>query len=213
MVLRRKQGTILAGRMFVLNLRRNGRSVRFAGERLFLRSRARSHAAFSAVEGNMGIVIDDDRPVNVDVGDVDGVYVHHGCVVKESSAAPFTAAEADATISESVINAAIKSDVRSPISSIPGVDTVVPSPISGGPQHADGCDHPGAGHPVVTVIVAPCPVARSPQIARAGADRLIVNRQCGRTDANRNADPDADLSDGWRRKRGWNNQQQKSESE
>ncbi len=129
MVLRRKQGTILAGRMFVLNLRRNGRSVRFAGERLFLRSRARSHAAFSAVEGNMGIVIDDDRPVNVDVGDVDGVYVHHGCVVKESSAAPFTAAEAGATISESVINAAIKSDVRSPISSVPGVDTVVPTPI------------------------------------------------------------------------------------
>ena len=88
-----------------------------------------------------------------------------------------------------------------------GVNAVVPSPVAGSPQQADGTDHPGAGHPVVTGVVVPGPVAGSPQIAGAGAERLLINRQRGRSDADRDAD--RNLRGRCGRESCGNNQQQK----
>jgi hypothetical protein len=128
--------------------------------------------------------------------------MHDGGVVEEVAAAPFAAVKAIAAVSESVINTAIKSNMRTPIASIPGVDTVVPTPVTGRPQKAwFGRFHPGSGNPVVAVVVAPGPVTGSPEIALSGADRLFVDWQGGWTDAHRNAD--ADLRCGGRRERRW----------
>src|SRR5580700_178004 len=208
-IVRREQGLVLTGGVLLPNLGCDRRRMLFAGILFFPGSRAGRDATFTAVEGDMGFVVDDDCPVDVDVGDVHGVHMHDGSVVEESAAAPFAAAEPDTTVAETIINAAVETDVRAPVSGVPGVDTVVPSPVARGPKHAHGSDHPGAGHPVVAGIIAPCPVARRPQIAGRGADRLLVNRQRGRTDAD--GDADSDLRGRCRRKNCRDDQQQKTE--
>jgi len=119
-------------------------------------------AAFAAVKRDVGIVVHDHRIVDVDVGDVDRIDMHDGGVVEESAAAPFAADEADAAIAKAVINAAIESNVRSPVAGVPHVEAVVPAPVTRGPEHAHGRDYPGSGHPVVTIVVAPGPIAGCP---------------------------------------------------
>jgi hypothetical protein len=81
----------------------------------------------------MRIVINDDPAVYVDIPDNGGVHVHDGGVIEEVSATPFAAIEAVAAIAVSVINASVISDLWAPVSSIPDVSSVVPSPITGGP--------------------------------------------------------------------------------
>src|SRR5580698_8880093 len=192
-IVRGEQSLVLTGGMLLPNLCCDRRRMLFAGIFFFPGSRAGRDATFTAVEGDMGLVVDDDRLVNVHVGDVDGVHMHHGGVVEERAAAPFAADEAFAAVAESVINAAIEADVRAPVSSVPGIDTVVPSPVARRPKHADGSDHPGAGHPVVSGVIIPSPVTGRPQIAGARTDGLLVNGKRRRADANRDANADSDL--------------------
>ena len=188
MVLPRKQSTVLACSLLMLHLRRDRCPMRFVGVSLLLRRRARGYSALSAVVCHVRIIVYDDRLV-IDIGHVRHIHIGHRPVVEESAAAPFPALEAFAAVSEPVINAAIKSNVRAPITSIPNIVALVPTPISGCPQKAlFGSFHPGAGHPVVAVIIAPCPIAGCPKIARARAKGLRVNRQRGRADAHRNTD-------------------------
>jgi len=208
-VLPRKQGTVLACGVLMLHLRRHRSPMRFACEGLLLRCRTRGYSALPAVECDVRIVVYDDRLV-IDIGHVRDIHIGHRAVVEEMAAAPFPACEAFAEVSEAVINAAIKPDVRAPIASIPKIEAIVPTPISGGPQIAHfGSYHPGARHPIVAVIVAPRPISGCPQISRAGANGLGVDWQRGRADSHRNANPN--LCRRWGSERRWNHQQQESE--
>src|SRR5271170_6294129 len=209
-IVRRKQGLVLAGGVRLLNLRGDRRSMRFAGICFFLWSGSNRNTAFAAVKGDVGCVVHDHRIVDVDVGDVDRIHVHDSGVVEESAAAPFAATETDAAIAEAVVNAAVEADVWAPVAAVPNIEAVVPAPVTGSPEHADGCDHPGAGHPVVAAVIVPGPVAGRPQIAGAGADGLLVNRQRGRTDVDGDANRDSDLRGRWRREGRWNSQQHES---
>src|SRR3984885_9315951 len=193
-IIRREQGLVLAGSVFLPNLCCDRRRMLFARIGFFFCGRAGRDAAFAAVEGDMGFIVDDDRLVNVNVGDLGCIHMHNGGVVEESAAAPFAAAETDAAVSEAVINATVEADLRSPIAGIPGVDTVVPSPVARGPKQADGGRlDPCARYPVVAGVIVPSPVTGCPQIASAGTDRLLINRKRRRTNANRDTDSDPDL--------------------
>jgi hypothetical protein len=208
-VLPREQSAVLARGAFMLQLRRKRAAMRFVGVGCLLRRGTCGYSALSAVVRHVCIIVYDDGLV-VDIGDVCDIHISHRPVIEKFATAPFAAGEAFAEVSEAVINAAVESDMRAPISGIPNIEAVVPTPVSGGPQIAyfRGFD-PSAGHPVVAVIVAPGPVSRCPYVARAGAEGLLVNRQRRRTNSHGNAE--ANLCRRWGRKCGWNNQQQESE--
>jgi len=134
-VLPRKQSSVLACGLLMLELRPDWSAVRFVGPGLLLRRGARGYSAPSTVERHVRVVIYDDGPV-IDIGHVRDVHIGHRPVVEEVAAAPFSACEAFAEISEAVINAAIKSNVRAPIAGIPNIEAIVPTPVSRSPKKA-----------------------------------------------------------------------------
>ncbi len=160
----------------------------------FLRGWTSLHSAPATVKGYVGFVVHDDCLVHVNVGDADGVHVHDGGVVEERSATPFAAAKARAAVSKAVVNPAVEANMRSPVAAIPCVDSVIPTPVAGGPQQARLRHfNPRAGNPVITVIVVPCPISGSPHKTLSRADRLFVNRQRRRFDSDGNVDADREL--------------------
>jgi hypothetical protein len=197
--------------MLMASLLREGGAVGFVHGRFFGVRRTRVNAAFPAVKCDVGIVVNDYGPIDIDVLDVDAVHVHHSGVIEESAVAPFSADETDAAVAETVVNAAVEADVWSPISGMPGVDAIAPAPVAGGPEQADGRSYPGSGHPVVAIVIAPGPVAGGPQMAGPRADGLLVNWKRGRSEPDGNAD--RNLRGRWSRQRRRNDQQQKSENQ
>src|SRR5208282_1968054 len=191
MIRRRKQGTIPAGSMLLLHLGCDRWRVPHMSIGFLLRSRTRDYATLTTVKGHVRIVVHNDGPVDVNIPDNGCVHVYNSRVVEEGSATPFAAVEAVAAVAESVINAAIKSNLRPPITGIPNVHALVPAPVTGGPKQARfGRFDPRTGNPVVAIVITPSPIAGSPQIPRSRADGLLVHRQSGRANAHRNADAD-----------------------
>src|SRR5579863_4293398 len=118
-------------------------NVTFAGRGFFLRSWTRVDSAVTVVR-NVGIVMNVHMfVVNVveaaaDVPDV--------CVVEEMSALPATAVKSSAEVAEAVVNAAIKSYDRAPISSVENEAGTAPTPPTGRPEETDfGWFNPSAG--------------------------------------------------------------------
>src|ERR1700688_4458449 len=89
---------------------------------LFLRSRARRDAALAVETGAVhhGRVVDHGA-VDVDVADHGLVHAHDCGVVGKGAASPFAADEADAAVTEAVVNTAVESDVRTPVARVPDV--------------------------------------------------------------------------------------------
>jgi hypothetical protein len=139
--------------------------------------------AVASVVTDPRIVVDDDRLV-VDVGDVGDVNVGHATVVKEPVTLPISTVETRPRIPEAIINAAVKTNMWSPITAIPKVEAVIPAPVARGPKHSDGSKHPGARHPIVAIVVIPSPVTGGPDIAFPRAQGLDINGQRWRSDAN-----------------------------
>jgi hypothetical protein len=153
--------------LLVLNLRANRRLVALVHRSFLLRSGSSADSAVATVVADVRIVVDDNRLV-INVGDVGDVNVVHTAVVKVAVALPISTIKTITGIAKSVINPAVKSDVRSPVSIVPGIEAIVPTPVSGSPKLSDGSEHPRARHPVVAFIVIPCPVARRPDISLSG---------------------------------------------
>jgi hypothetical protein len=156
--------------MFVLRLNTGGLDVLFAGSLSFLGGLLRAHAAIATVIADAGriVIVVDDRGV---VGVVNDGHIHvvYGAIVGETPAFPASAEIANSDITESIIYAAIKSDVRSPITGVPEIAPVTPAPVAGGPQKPyTWRQHPSAGHPII-IIVAISPIAGRPDIALPGA--------------------------------------------
>jgi len=101
---------------------------------LFLRGRSRRSPTSAAIEADVsyGRIVDDGFVV--DVGDVDAAEIIHGPVVSEDAASPIAALVAGAHIAEAVIDAAVESDMRPPISGVPNIEAVPPAPIPWGPE-------------------------------------------------------------------------------
>src|SRR5262245_51339231 len=103
----------------MLELKRRRRSVPFTRPSKLLSRRLGSSAAAPTIEADVvrRHVLDDG--LRVDVGDNGLIHLSDGRVVKEHSVSPVSALVTDAAITETVIDAAIISDVRPPISGVP----------------------------------------------------------------------------------------------
>src|SRR5580698_10963340 len=150
------------------------------------RSGARRDPTLAAVEGRVILVHLDG--VVVDVGHAGDADVGDGAIVIERSATPLAADKTHASVAESVVDAAVKSDVRTPISGMPGIESAAPAPPAWSPQHTDRGHDPGAGNPVVSVVVTPAPIAWGPHISGPRTERLRVHRKRGRSKAYRYTD-------------------------
>src|ERR1700676_55460 len=141
------------------------------------------YSASSSVVTHMiihGNVVD-HSPIHIGVVNHRGVYVHHRRVVSKHSAIPAPAKEPNSTIAKSIINSAVESDVRPPISCVKKIPAAAPAPITRRPKIADSRRHdPRSRHPVIT-IVAIRPIAGRPKIPRTRTDRLFVHWERGRT--------------------------------
>jgi len=123
-------------------------------------------AISTAVVGDV-IVVDDGCVVDdcfVDVGVVDSrfIHMHDRPVIGEFAAAPLAANEADAHVAEAVVDAAVVSNVRTPVTGVENIESIRPAPIGRRPQRTlVGRGNPGAWNPEVAIISI-SPVARSP---------------------------------------------------
>ena len=128
------------------------------------------------------------NPSVIGVVDVLVVYAIYRGVVIKMIVFPPTAFVAVTTVAEPVIDAAIISNVRAPITFMEEECIAAPSPVSGGPKEADfGSFDPSAGHPVVVVTV-PSPITGRPDVAVPGTDGLLIDGERGRAKSYRNAD-------------------------
>ena len=134
-----------------------------------------------------------DYSFAVDVRHVCDIHVHDGTVVEEGSASPFAATKAYAAIAEAVVDAAVETNVRSPVTAMPAIEAAFKSPVAGSPKHADGPNDPSARDPVIAVVITPRPVTGRPKIASTGTDGLRVNGQRGWTDAYVDSNSDSNL--------------------
>jgi hypothetical protein len=118
--------------------------------------------------------------------DFSDVHVGHGTVVIKAVVIPSTAFVPVAEISESIIDAAVPPNVRTPIPFMVEIGTALPAPVSGGPEEADfGSFDPGPRNPVIVLILGiPSPITRGPYIALARAERLLIDWQLRRPKLN-----------------------------
>src|SRR5277367_4240743 len=109
--------------------------------------------------------------INESIVDDRAVHIEHRGVICETPAAPFSADEADAAVTESVIHAAVEPDVRSPVTAMPAVNAAGEAPVAGSPENAGARRRdPNAGNPVIAGVTVR-PITGSPKIAFGGAGR------------------------------------------
>jgi len=171
---RRKVAAISFGGLHLLYLRAHGRRVLLANRDDFSRTRPYLYPAGAVETDSIHLIVVD--PVVVDVVDNVDIDVIYGAVVVETIAVPIAALVAVSGVAEAVIDAAVVADVASPESKMPAVAValVIVSPVARSPERTGiRRHHPSAGNPVIAVggVV---PVAGGPDVAVAGAGRLVV---------------------------------------
>src|SRR4029077_13950872 len=117
----------------------------------------------------------------IDVGVVDNSLIHarHSGVVLEVVSTPSTTPVAVSGVAIPVINAAVKTDMRSPVTLVKGISAVVPAPPSRGPKQTDSRRrNPDARDPIIIVVIGvPAPITWSPHITCDRTGRLLIYRQ------------------------------------
>src|ERR1700682_4218044 len=121
-IFRGEQLPVLAGGMFMLSLCCQRRVVRLATKPFFLRRGPRFDTA-STVEAYIPRVIHDNGPV-VYVRHVGHVHISDRAVVEEGATSPLSAEEADAAVSEAIVNAAVEADMSPPITRAPAIEAI-----------------------------------------------------------------------------------------
>lgn len=158
-----KLSTVLRRQLLMLNLGVSGLEVTLTLRLELLLLGASQQTVGSAVITDVAVVVVHDVYIaDVDVVNIGYVDVVDLAVVEEAVAIPIAALIATAAIAEPIVDAAIESDMRSPVAGIKAVGVVFIPPIGGGPEIADGWRfNPDAGDPEVAILTI-SPVARSP---------------------------------------------------
>src|SRR5438105_2954476 len=124
--------------------------------------------------------------INVRVVNDVGVHSRDGGVVTESVSFPAAAPVAIAPIAMAVVNAAVKTDGRTPVAVIKHVRAVVPAPPGRSPKDTDGWgSNPRARDQIIILVIAP--VTGRPNVAFDGTRRLLHYRQNWGSDVDRYA--------------------------
>ena len=119
----------------------------------------------------------DHGPVLEGVVNDGRVNMPDSAVVAENIAGPDTSDEAGSKVTPTVIDSAVKPDMRPPVAVVPGVSAVLPSPKTRGPkQPYYRRFHPDTRNPVIiTIIRVPRPITGTPHIPIPRARWLIIN--------------------------------------
>src|SRR5260370_5431832 len=166
----------------------------------FLRRRTGNGSARAAVKADPfdgAVVVDDCRVVGI-VYDGD-VHVGHRAIVVIRAASPVAAEKPGTGVAETVVNAAVEADFRSPVSRGPSVEAIFERPIPWSPEQTDfRREHPRARNPEITIRPIG-PIAGNPNVAWLRTDGLHIHWQHRRT--NPNGDADSSLRSGFHRDR------------
>jgi len=170
----RKLSAILLRIVLRTQLCRHRRHTRLTHRIQLCRNRPLAHAARSTVVADAPRSHVHRMLVHVNIRDVDVV---HGAVVLEAIAAPVTALIPAATVSKTVVNPAVVTDIPAPVSAEEEVMPTAITPVSRRPERTLIRRHrPSTRHPVIAHR-SPRPVARRPEISIARQRRLHVIRQ------------------------------------
>jgi hypothetical protein len=133
MVLGSQEGPIPARCMLMAHLHTCGFVVAFPSPSLLIPSWTSTDSSVASVIADPihRDVIDHSSVVDMHVGDPDVV---DAAVVEEVPTSPVSARIAGAHVAESIIHAAVETDVGSPISCIPDINTFMPTPIARRPE-------------------------------------------------------------------------------
>jgi len=167
-------------------------------KRGLLRRRTSLYATRAAVEART--IVDrrvvDHRIVDVRIVDHGPIHVDDCGVIRKAVANPAPSAKTDATVTESIVHAAIETDVRPPITSVEDEGATAPAPVARRPQQTKlRRPNPHTRNPVVPRITIR-PIAGVPEIAVSRANRLRINRQHRGCKTDRDKDPGKRC--GWR---------------
>src|SRR5215469_6669297 len=181
---------ITTGRLHVLGLSGNRWKVPVARGNFILRCGAGCNATRATVIADPvdGGVFDDGGVIDiVNVGDI---HIVDGAIVKEAFAFPTPAFVPFTGVAEAVRNSAVETNTRTPVAFVEEEAVFVPRPVSRRPEIAGlRSQHPGTGNPVVVVVViVEGPVARNPDVALGRERGLFIDRQRGRSKADREFD-------------------------
>jgi hypothetical protein len=165
----------------MLDLGRDGAGARIARHCQLLRGRPSIDSAAPAVVACAAAIMV-RHPVAVYIVVYDRrVDIRDRAVIPYAVVIPIGAVVAAARVTEAIIYAAIKSNVRAPITGMEKVNAVIESPPWRRPERADPWrQYPGARHPVVADVISGVgvsPIARSPNVIFAGTRRLAVIHQ------------------------------------
>jgi hypothetical protein len=187
---RNELGGITPSCLLVLHLRRSRGDVALPLSGHLRRRRLSLDSARAPVVGHPRHIDIIDYRFVVHITHVSNVYVVDGAVVIEVATVPITSVVSRTGVTESVVDATVESDLRSPVAGVPNVKPSSKAPVARCPKEARlRGDHPRARYPVVPVVVrAPRPVSRSPDVTGARTQGLRINRQNRRAKPNRNDD-------------------------
>jgi hypothetical protein len=169
--------TVRGGLAGMLHLRRYGRRTGIAHDGQFLGAGARADAAVSTVVAHAIIGAARHRIV-VNVVHYRGIDVRHIAVIGERAVIPVRAIITPARVTETVVDATVETNVRTPVTGVPEIVIALVIPVRRSPEGIDPrCQNPGSGNPVIAAIGSVAPVAWRPVIAVAGTGRLAVFRE------------------------------------
>jgi hypothetical protein len=165
-------GRCLAG---MLNLCGNRSRSRRAQRHQFLLGGPRLNSSVASVVTNAHVC--GMYRIVIDVMDNSDIHVRYGAVINEVAVVPVTAVVATSRIPVSIINAAVKTHIGSPISGVPPIVAGIIAPIWRSPEGPHPwCEHPGAWYPVIGRRLV-TPITGRPVIVIARARWLAVFRQ------------------------------------
>jgi hypothetical protein len=125
---RRAERRVAARRLEMLGLRGGRLNMFFMFGCFLFRRWPRGDAAIAAIETGAvyGRVI--DHIFTIDVGYMRSAEIIDRAVIGKRPVVPMTAEKADAVIAESIIDTAVKTDMRPPIAGMECINAVVPAP-------------------------------------------------------------------------------------
>ena len=164
---RSKLVTIPAGRLLVCRLFGSCLDMPFPNGRLLLRRRTGSNPSGTSVKGstivNYRSIVHYDRAVDIGIVYYGGIDIHYGGVIPERSSFPTAPSETGASVSISIVYAAIETDMGSPITCMPSINASGIPPIRRRPQVADHWRaYPNTGYPVISIHIIIGPVTGCP---------------------------------------------------
>ena len=129
-----KLALVLTGNMFVRSLFGSWLHMSFAHGSSFLWCWSGLYPSCTAViTGSVYGCVVNHCSINIGIMNNSGVYVHNGRVILKSTTLPSTTSKTTTTIAVSIIYAAIKPYMRTPISTVEPVEPTFKAPIKGSP--------------------------------------------------------------------------------